>query len=109
MADSSMPGVRFSAVAALIGPLWAARNGLWITFFWIAVVELVGLVRIATGLWPVSVEDGQSSTGAVVGGLVVVVLARVALGFAGPWIRGRMLRTHDAPGQLAPATALAIV
>ena len=108
LADNPMPGVRFSPVAALIGPLWAARAGLWITFFWIAVIELVGLVWFATGLWPVAAEEGHTSTSAVVGGLLVVVLARLALGFAGPWIRGRMLRTHDSPGQFAPTSALTI-
>jgi glycine betaine/proline transport system permease protein len=107
--DSPMPGLRFSPVAALVGPLWAARSSLWITFFWIAVIELVGLVWLATGLRPVTAdEEPISTTGAVVGGLMVVVLARLALGCAGPWIRGRMLRTHDAPGHFAPTTALTI-
>ncbi len=101
-------GVRFSGGALLLGPLWAARAGLWITFFWIAVIELIGLVRIATGLWPVAPEEGQSFGGQVVGGIVIVLLARLLLGFIGPWIRGRMLRAQDTPGHLPPATALAV-
>jgi glycine betaine/proline transport system permease protein len=100
------PGVRFSAAAALLGPLWAAREGLWITFFWVATIELVGLVRVATGLWPVSAEEGESFAGRIVLGILVVLLARLALGFVGPWMRGRMLRTHDSPLHLPPATAL---
>lgn len=111
-AGSPVAGSRFSLAAALIGPVWAARHALWITFFWIAVVELIGLVRIATGLWPVAVaEEGQSFTGQIVSGIALVIFARLALGFAGPWIRGRLLRTQDAPGHLPPtlATIVALV
>ena len=105
-AGSPAAGSRFSLAAALIGPVWAARHALWITFFWIAVVELIGLVRIATGLWPIAVaEEGQSFAGQIIGGIALVTFARLALGFAGPWIRGRMLRTQDAPGHLPPTLA----
>ena len=47
--ESLAPAFRFSAAALLLGPLWAARSALWITFFWTATIELVGLVAIATG------------------------------------------------------------
>lgn len=106
-ADTPTPGIRFSPVAALAGPIWAARAGLWITFFWTAVIELVGLVRIATGLWPVAPEEGQSFAGQVGGGIVVVIVARLFLGFVGPWVRGRTVRLHDAPGHLPQPAALA--
>ncbi len=107
-AGSPGAGRRFSPAAALIGPVWAARHALWITFFWIAVIELIGLVRIATGLWPVAAEEGYSFTGQIVEGIALVVFARLALGFAGPWIRRRMLRVHDAPGHLPPLTATVV-
>src|SRR5262245_64316926 len=81
-AGAPAAGARFSLAAALIGPVWAARHALWITFFWIALIELVGLVRIATGLWPVAAEDGQSFAGHVIGGIAIVLLARLALGLA---------------------------
>lgn len=104
-AGSSVAGARFSFAAALIGPLWAARHALWITFFWISIIELVGLVRIATGLWPAMAEEGQSFAGQVIGGISIVLFARLVLGFAGPWIRGRLLRAHDARGHLPPMPA----
>jgi glycine betaine/proline transport system permease protein len=104
-AGPSVTGARFSFAAALIGPLWTARHALWITFFWIAIIELVGLVRIATGLWPVTTEEGQSFAGQIIGGIAIVLFARLALGFAGPWIRNRLLRAHDAPGHLPPTRA----
>jgi glycine betaine/proline transport system permease protein len=99
---------RFNPVAALIGPLWAARHALWITFFWIAAIELVGLVQIATGLWPVSVEEGQSFAGKIIGGVVLVLFARAILGFAGPWLRSRIARAEEVPGHLPPLTATLI-
>jgi glycine betaine/proline transport system permease protein len=102
------PGLRFSVAAMLVGPLWAAGAGLWITFFWIAIIELVGLVRLATGLWPVAVEVGQSFAGQIIGGAALVILARVALGLVGPWMRNRMLRTQDQPGYLSPTAALTV-
>ncbi len=107
-AGSPAAGRRFSLAAALIGPVWAASHALWITFFWIAVIELIGLVRIATGLWPVSAEEGQGFAGQIMQGIALVVFARLALGFAGAWIRGRILRTHDAPGHLPPAAAILV-
>lgn len=96
---------RFSTVAALAGPLWAARHALWITFFWIAIIELVGLVQIATGLWPVKAEQGQSFAAQIIGGIILVLLARVLLGFAGPWLRSRIARVEEMPGHLPPQTA----
>jgi glycine betaine/proline transport system permease protein len=107
-AESPISGIRFSPAAALLGPLWAARASLWITFFWAAVVELAGLVGIATGLWPVETEEGQSFTGQIMVAVAIIVLARLALGFAGPWIRGRMVRIHDTPGHLPPAVTLTV-
>jgi glycine betaine/proline transport system permease protein len=107
-AENPISGIRFSPAAALLGPLWAARASLWITFFWAAVVELAGLVGIATGLWPVEAEEGQSFTGQIMVAVAIIVLARLALGFAGPWMRGRMVRIHDTPGHLPPAVALTV-
>jgi len=101
------PGLRFSAAAMLLGPLWAARAGLWITFFWAATIELIGLVQIATGLWPVAAEEGRSFAGQVTGGVLIVVLARFALGAIGPWLRGRMMRTGDWSGHLSSGAVLA--
>jgi glycine betaine/proline transport system permease protein len=99
--------LRFSTAAMLLGPLWAARAGLWLTFFWTATIELIGLVQIATGVWPVAVEEGQSFTGQVIGGALIVVLTRLVLGVIGPWLQGRMMRTGEWHGHLSSSAVLA--
>jgi glycine betaine/proline transport system permease protein len=104
-AASSISGLHFSPAAALLGPLWAARASLWITFFWAAVAELIGLVALATGLWPVAPEEGQSFAGQILMGVAIIILVRLALGFAGPWMRSRMVRIDDTPGHLPPPVA----
>ncbi|HNB26834.1 MAG TPA: proline/glycine betaine ABC transporter permease [Alphaproteobacteria bacterium] len=94
--ESLAPAFRFSAAALLLGPLWAARSALWITFFWTATIELVGLVAIATGLWPVAAEEGQSFAGQVLLGVALVLLVRLGLGAIGPWLRQRLQRSAQA-------------
>lgn len=108
LADVVAPGFRFSPAAALLGPLWAARAGLWITYFWAVTIELIGLVALATGLWPVAPEEGQSFAGRIFGGVLLIAFGRLGLGVVGPWLRGRQHRVQETPGQLSPNTALLI-
>jgi glycine betaine/proline transport system permease protein len=80
--------------APVLGPLWAARAGLWITFFWALTVELVGLVAATTGLWPASGDAADAQPWAFAGGVALVALARFGLGFIGPWLRARAARSE---------------
>jgi glycine betaine/proline transport system permease protein len=93
----------FSPAAFLLGPLWAARGGLWITFFWALTIELVGLVAIATSLWPADPEDGEGHAVRLAIGVVLIALGRFGIGFAARWLRSRALRMDAAP--LVPVAA----
>jgi glycine betaine/proline transport system permease protein len=69
----------FDMMAALIGPLAAAARGLWVLFSISAFFELVGLVLLLRAL--VSAGDDEP-LGSLWGGIVLVLLARLMVGFA---------------------------
>lgn len=69
----------FDLTAALIGPLSAAARGLWVLFSISAFLELVGLVLL---LRAVVSAGGDEPQGSLWGGIVLVLLARLIVGFA---------------------------
>ena len=69
----------FDLTAALIGPLAAAARGLWVLFSISAFLELVGLVLLLRAV--ISAGDGEPR-GSLWGGIVLVLLARILVGFA---------------------------
>lgn len=107
-ADQAVLAPRFAPAALVLGPLWAARAGLWLTFFWAAATELVGLVSIATGLWPIAVEEGQSFTGRIVLGVLLVLLARFGLAAFGTRLRNRLQRGAEPTVAATPLSGLLI-
>ena len=70
----------FDLTAALIGPLAAAARGLWVLFSISAFLELVGLVLLLRALWPQALD--AEPRGSLWGGIILVLLARLAIGFA---------------------------
>lgn len=70
----------FDMTAALIGPLAAAARGLWVLFSISAFIELVGLVLLLRALVPPA-SDAEPR-GSLWGGIMLVLLARILVGFA---------------------------
>ena len=93
--EAARPRPGFSGAALLLGPLWAARGGLWITFFWALAIELVGLVMIATSLGPAAAPaEGESYFDRLAGGILLVTAGRVGIGFVGRRLLSRAHRLH---------------
>ena len=70
----------FDLTASLIGPLAAAARGLWVMFSISAFLELVGLILLLRAVWPQAAD--AEPRGSLWGGIVLVLLARMIVGFA---------------------------
>ena len=98
--------------AAFIGPLAAAARGLWVLFSATAFIELVGLALLLRAVWP-QVADAEPR-GSLWGGVVLVLLARIAIAFAARPLSDIALRqrsiaaldTASSPGPIALAAPL---
>jgi glycine betaine/proline transport system permease protein len=69
----------FDLTAALVGPLAAAARGLWVLFSIGSFLELVGLILFLRALVSMGSDDLQ---GSLWGGIALVLLARLIIGFA---------------------------
>jgi len=78
------PRPGFSIAAALAGPLWPARHGLWLLFAATLFGEVVALVLIGQGLLP---QEDADTRGALALGASLFLLVRLSLGGGADWAR----------------------